>query len=98
VTPSVAEARVAVETLASYLGSDGANPANDWPQFRAALDALLTVVRQEERERVDEILCDGWAVYCALRQNATPRTSAENVSDTLDAAMDLIRESRGPRP
>lgn len=38
------------------------------------------------------VVFDGYAVYQALSDKAKARTSAENVSDVLDAVADLIRQ------
>lgn len=36
---------------------------------------------------------DGYAVYCAMADNAKARTSYENVSDTLDSLAKLMRST-----
>lgn len=40
-----------------------------------------------------EVLFDGYSVFTALSDQAKTRTSAENVSDTLDAVVRLMRNA-----
>jgi hypothetical protein len=47
---------------------------------------------------VPEILFDGYAVLQAMSEKARARTSPENVSDVLDAAVKLIRAAAPPLP
>lgn len=42
-----------------------------------------------------ELMFDGYAVYCALTEQAKRRTSAENVSDVLDAMALLHKKGVG---
>lgn len=44
-----------------------------------------------------EILFDGYAVYQALDIKAKQRTSPENVSDTLDAIVRIMRDYKNTR-
>ena len=50
--------------------------------------ALLSADMPEE-------LYDGWAVYRELDEKAKQRTSAENISDVLDAVVRLIKKREG---
>lgn len=43
---------------------------------------------------IPEELYDGWAVYRELDEKAQQRTSAENISDVLDALVRLIKKRK----
>lgn len=47
---------------------------------------------------VPDVLFDGYAVLMALSEKAMARTSAENVSDVLDAIVELLRAAPSPAP
>lgn len=46
---------------------------------------------REQAATVPDVLFDGFAVYSALDEKAKARTSPENVSDTLDAVVRVLR-------
>jgi hypothetical protein len=52
-----------------------------------------TPVSAQSAGEVPAVLFDGFAVYSALSEKAKGRTSPENVCDTLDAAVRLIRDN-----
>ena len=56
-------------------------------QWAARLDAAV----RDERDAVMAPLFNGWAVLQHLDERAAKRTSHQNVSDTLDAAVRAIR-------
>lgn len=58
------------------------------------IDQLADRVQEMEgNEKFPDVLFDGYAVLQALGEKAKARTSAENVSDVLDAVVRLIRSS-----
>ena len=57
----------------------------------AALEAAREDVRHLEPWR--DAVFDGVAVFAALNRNAKPRTSPENVADTLDAVANVARSA-----
>jgi hypothetical protein len=44
-----------------------------------------------ERERWESVVFDGWRVLKGLDEAAAKRTTHQNVSDTLDALMRVLR-------
>ena len=66
------------------------------PTFRNETP-LLTLAQAEslvaaERERWEAVVFDGWRVLAGLDEQAAKRTTHQNVSDTLDALMRVLRE------
>lgn len=59
--------------------------------LRTATAQQEAVVKESLTTEAPEVLFDSWAVYCALTDKARQRTSANNVSDVLDAVVFLIR-------
>jgi hypothetical protein len=64
----------------------------------AALNAARAAIQRAEASKaqpaaptVPDVLFDGYAVLQALSERAKTRTSAENVSDTLDAIVKILR-------
>lgn len=52
-----------------------------------------------ERERWSEVVFDGWRVLQGLDERAQKRTSHQNVSDTLDALVRVMKpNTEGKRP
>lgn len=45
-----------------------------------------------EKAKLPIVLFEGWRVYQALTPDQLKRTSAENVSDVLDAVVRLMRQ------
>jgi hypothetical protein len=45
----------------------------------------------ETRDEIPHVLFDGYAVYSALSEQAKTRTGHENVADTLDAVVCILR-------
>ena len=60
-------------------------------QANAARKALASSVGSAEH--IPEVLYDGYAVYSELTEYAQRRTSPENVSDTLDAIVRLLKQN-----
>lgn len=56
---------------------------------RRALDKLKEGLKDETH--IPDVLYDGYAVYQALGPKARTRTGPENVSDVLDAVVNLLR-------
>lgn len=61
-----------------------------WEGYQAAWNRLAA------KPAVPEVLFDGYAVLQAMSEKAKARTSPENVSDVLDAAVKLIRAAPTP--
>jgi hypothetical protein len=49
------------------------------------------LVAAAERERWETVVFDGWRVLKGLDEAAAKRTTHQNVSDTLDALMRVLR-------
>jgi hypothetical protein len=60
-----------------------------WVDVATAYDAGVAA----ERERWMALACDGWRVLQGLDAPAQKRTSHQNVSDTLDAMVRVMREA-----
>jgi hypothetical protein len=87
------------------------NGSMDWEHYEKSRDTfygtgdsdVIAVVdayenrRTEHAATVPDVLFDGFAVYSALDEKAKSRTSPENVSDTLDAIVRILR-ARQPAP
>lgn len=54
-------------------------------------ELLATTPSVPVAEKVPSILFDGYSVYSGLSDQAKKRTSADNVSDTLDSVVKLLR-------
>lgn len=72
---------------------DGGGPAEaveeadgTWVRYDDALAAVAA-----ERERWEAVVFDGWRVLKGLDEAAAKRTMHQNVSDTLDALMRVLR-------
>jgi accessory colonization factor AcfC len=59
--------------------------------LRAAIEAYGAECAKAERERWTDVVFDGWRVLKALGDAEANRTTHQNVSDTLDALMRVIR-------
>jgi len=62
----------------------------------STLERFAARIRAEQKE-IPDVLFDGYAVYQKIletRGELNMRTSPENVSDVLDAAVSLIRNSK----
>ena len=54
---------------------------------------------EAERARWQEVVFDGWRVLKGLDENAQKRTSHQNVSDTLDALVRVMKPNNtDPQP
>lgn len=54
---------------------------------------------EAERERWCDVVFDGWRVLQGLDERAQKRTSHQNVSDTLDALVRVMKpNTEGQRP
>lgn len=62
-----------------------------WNECRSAMLAAAPKSVASGAQGVPDVLFDGYAVVQELSEQAKARTSPENVSDTLDAAVRLIR-------
>lgn len=58
---------------------------------RGALLLLAERAMAAERERWEAVVFDGWRVLKGLDEAAAKRTTHQNVSDTLDALMRVLR-------
>lgn len=76
---------VRAETMASARKDGGAMLSS------LAGYTISLVPAQQAAQVVPEVLFDGYAVLQGLDDKAKARTSAENVSDVLDAVVRLIR-------
>ena len=72
-----------------------------WDGLRAVIPhlrrALCTAPEPRAEHMLPDLLFDGYAVMDGLSDQARGRTSWENVSDTLDAIVKLLRAER-PTP
>lgn len=69
---------------------------NQYKNAAKMLERELTAANQRIRElRAPAVLFDGYTVFNALTERARLRTSAENVSDVLDAVVKLLRLPKG---
>ena len=62
--------------------------------IRAAL--AMKIAQPSEPGGIPDVLFDGYSVLKALDDHAVKRTSAENVSDVLNAVVKLLRGQREP--
>lgn len=91
-------------TMDDYRAAQAAavQPVQAAPDALEGIDKINSVLRGEVDRliaaRVPDILFDGMAVYEEVRRQAGyMRTSPENVSDVLDAAVRLIRRAEPPQ-
>lgn len=65
-------------------------------------DALRTAIVEAEKVEpvasIPDILFDGFTVVKCLTKDASKRTSAENVSDVLDAVVRFMEANPAPAP
>jgi hypothetical protein len=73
------------------------NPCADGYDREAAIAAWNRRTPQPDKAGVPDVLFDGHAVYKALAEGRAARTGPENVSDTLDAVVRLLRATP-PQP
>lgn len=66
--------------------------ADEITRLRAEVEAL-----REDASKIPDILFDGWSVLQALTGPAKKRTSPENVSDVLDAVVNILKAAPAAR-
>lgn len=69
-----------------------ANGISEGKRPPITMERIFTAMR-EMAARPPDVLFDGFAVLQALDSKAKVRTSAENVSDVLDAVVRLMRSN-----
>jgi hypothetical protein len=84
-------------TFDDWYSQEGALMAHGGCSVETVARAAFFVATHEEREacatRLPAVLFDGFAVLQALNDKAKARTSAENVSDVLDAVVRIMRSN-----